>query len=162
MSSDDLTSPAPTGYDPTLWRLVREFHRSLPDRLDEVEAAFAGHRWHELHMVAHRLKGVGASFGVPELTRAAGSFKDALSDAAARYGRARLADGSVHGEDWSRLRQLVDYPLPNPLLERLSLDEPYREGFTAFLLTPEIVRQFEDLRACLRALCGPEGGAGGD
>lgn len=145
-------------FDPALWKLIREFVRALPDRLREIDVAFEGRRWQDLHMAAHRLKGVGASFGFPELTEVAGAFKDSLSAAAVRFARERLAHGSILPEERPRFRQLVDYPLPNPLLERLSLSGPLHNDFNAFALALDIPARFDALRACLQGLGAPDPG----
>lgn len=61
--------------DPELERLRDEFLAELPGRLSQMRTAFEMEDRETLRSQAHQLKGVGTSFGMPELTRLAGAME---------------------------------------------------------------------------------------
>ncbi len=66
VSSDD---------DPELKQLQAAFSAELPKRLALMRAAYQAENWDDLRSQAHQIKGVGGSFGMPELTRLAGAME---------------------------------------------------------------------------------------
>ena len=75
------TSPTPTHHsrnisqsamdfadDPEFQALLRQFEDELPSKLNQIQTAAAKMDWVELKNLVHKLKGLGASFGYPELS----------------------------------------------------------------------------------------------
>ncbi|WP_295399043.1 ATP-binding protein [uncultured Thiocystis sp.] len=63
------------GEDPELERLRAEFLAELPVKMAKLRTAFAAGDQETLRSQAHQIKGVGANFGMPELTRLAGAME---------------------------------------------------------------------------------------
>ncbi len=55
--------------------LAANFIATLPGRIQEIQAALATQRWQDLTSLFHQLKGLGTSFGFPEITRMAGDIE---------------------------------------------------------------------------------------
>ena len=58
-------------------RLIGEFAKRLPARIQAMQAALANGHHEELQLQAHQLKGAGGSYGHPSLTRASAALEDA-------------------------------------------------------------------------------------
>jgi PAS domain S-box-containing protein len=58
----------------TYQKFVDEFLQSLPERLESMQADFAGGNWKELSDKAHNLKGVAANLGLMQLAAAASTL----------------------------------------------------------------------------------------
>ncbi|MGE0479845.1 MAG: Hpt domain-containing protein [Phycisphaerae bacterium] len=101
-SADKLTSCI-LAEDPDFLDIVQDFVRGLDVRFQELQSAYERLDWAELRMLAHRLKGAGASYGYPDLTRLAAhlesSFKaERADDFADRLRELRtLADAARRG-----------------------------------------------------------------
>jgi len=52
----------------SMQRLTLKFVHSLPKMLDEINSAYATLNWETLTAISHKLKGLGDSFGFPQLT----------------------------------------------------------------------------------------------
>jgi PAS domain S-box-containing protein len=70
-----ITSLAQFDDDPELRQLQADFFAELPQRMALMRAAHAAADWDDLRSQAHQIKGVGSSFGMPELTRLAGAME---------------------------------------------------------------------------------------
>ncbi|HOW70896.1 MAG TPA: ATP-binding protein [Phycisphaerae bacterium] len=77
-------APSPEGLSPfDLADLTERFLGRLPQRVTEIEDAFAGHDVMALASLAHKLKGVAGSYGFDPITRAAAELEEsAHADAA--------------------------------------------------------------------------------
>ena len=51
--------------------LIDMFVRELPNRLVEIQHAYQTKQWGSLQSLSHKLKGIGTSFGFPEITEKA-------------------------------------------------------------------------------------------
>lgn len=71
---DKLTSCI-LAEDPDFLDIVQDFVRGLDVRFQELQSAYERLDWAELRMLAHRLKGAGASYGYPDLTRLAAQLE---------------------------------------------------------------------------------------
>lgn len=65
--------------DPEFLALVEQFKNELPTRVSSIESAARNRDWFELKSLAHKLKGLGTSFGYPELSDISGKIQTALS-----------------------------------------------------------------------------------
>ncbi len=66
--------------DPTIenqeyQHIAEQFSRELPYQLTRLSDAIGEGRWEEVQQTAHQLKGVSASFGLPEVTQIAGQLE---------------------------------------------------------------------------------------
>jgi len=66
---------AGNGETDAFLELVRSFIDGLPAQLEEISAAQNGRAWQRLAAAAHKLKGMGGSFGHPELTELAAQLE---------------------------------------------------------------------------------------
>ncbi len=57
--------------DPEYEALAKQFREELPDRLAALQEMTDNQQWEDLRRLAHKLKGVASSFGLPEVTRIA-------------------------------------------------------------------------------------------
>lgn len=86
MSSD---RPPPSGTplrselagDPEMKELLEQFVSEMPSRIAELASAWSEERREQLRILAHRLKGSGASYGYPSVGQAAGALESGLKDA---------------------------------------------------------------------------------
>lgn len=60
--------------------LVRRFVAGLPGYAREIESGLERGDWDSVASLSHQLKGMGGSFGFPELTEAASSLQDRLKE----------------------------------------------------------------------------------
>jgi CheY-like chemotaxis protein len=88
---------ADNGDTEAFLELVKSFISGLPTQLEEMTAAQNGGSWQQLAAAAHKLKGMGGSFGHPELTELAAQL-----EAAAKRGSAEESEKLV-----ATLRQRV-------------------------------------------------------
>ena len=65
--------------DPEFLALVEQFRNELPTRITSIETAARNEDWYELKSLVHKLKGLGTSFGYPELSDISGKIQTALS-----------------------------------------------------------------------------------
>ncbi|HEC18787.1 MAG TPA: response regulator [Gammaproteobacteria bacterium] len=72
----------------TLQRITAQFLQGLPDRVASMTRAATLHDWENLQSEAHKLKGIGASVGQPELSQIAAE----VEAAAKRQDRPTAAD----------------------------------------------------------------------
>ena len=54
--------------DPEFLALVSQFRKELPSRIKSITNAARDKNWAELKNLAHKLKGLGTSFGYPDLS----------------------------------------------------------------------------------------------
>lgn len=73
-SSPTATAPKKSEFQ----QLQSKFLASLPQYLNQLQQALQQKNWAEIRSLAHRLKGLGGSFGQPEITRLAGIIQDAI------------------------------------------------------------------------------------
>ncbi|MCL2701787.1 MAG: ATP-binding protein [Phycisphaerae bacterium] len=66
--------------EPELADVIDSFVRQLPQRLAEMQQAFAAGAYNELTRLAHRVKGAGGSYGYPTLTNRAKELEDAAKN----------------------------------------------------------------------------------
>jgi len=64
--------------DPEFQALVRRFEAELPGRLAEIQLALSQQNWVELKSLVHKLKGLGSSFGYPQLSSIAADIQTDL------------------------------------------------------------------------------------
>jgi len=74
-TQDGWTAPPSLGTDPEFHALRDNFLQELPLRLRDLEQACADQDWPLVRSLAHQLKGVAATFGLPEATRVAGAVE---------------------------------------------------------------------------------------
>jgi PAS domain S-box-containing protein len=67
--------------DPDMAELIEQFARSLPERIGELEAAFAMCDWDKLKRLAHQLKGAGGGYGFSPISDAAQHVEEARFEA---------------------------------------------------------------------------------
>lgn len=112
---DPGSDPIISSYasDPDMADLVALFVQGLPDRLRSLQAAWDGLRLRDVQRLAHQLRGTGAGYGFPAISRAAGSLEDRLVS----LDGGQAAAASLAGE----YRALIDIcrrascgPAPNP------------------------------------------------
>jgi signal transduction histidine kinase/HPt (histidine-containing phosphotransfer) domain-containing protein len=60
--------------------LVQRFVTGLPDYAREIESGLERNDWESIASLSHQLKGMGGSFGFPELTEVAGRLQRQLRD----------------------------------------------------------------------------------
>jgi CheY-like chemotaxis protein len=65
--------------DPEFQTLVKQFLKNLPALLAEITDATETQRWDAATAATHQLKGMGGSFGFPDLTDLAGRIEDRLA-----------------------------------------------------------------------------------
>ncbi|CAK0752313.1 two-component system, sensor histidine kinase [Gammaproteobacteria bacterium] len=65
----------PLAADPEYQEMVTRFRKELPSRLTELSNAADGAQWDDVRLLAHQLRGVATSFGLPEVTRIAGDLE---------------------------------------------------------------------------------------
>ena len=63
-----MVTSADISDDPEYLALVRQFEAELPDKLIKIREAADGADWSMLKSHVHKLKGLGASFGYPDLS----------------------------------------------------------------------------------------------
>ena len=68
--------------DPDMMEIVREFVDEAPERADQLEALLQADDLPALQTLAHQLKGAGGGYGFPQITEAAASLEQALSESA--------------------------------------------------------------------------------
>lgn len=66
-------------HDPEFLALVKQFKEELPKRINSIKLAASNQDWHELKSLAHKLKGLGTSFGFPELSDICAKIQTDLS-----------------------------------------------------------------------------------
>lgn len=64
--------------EPDLFDLVKNFVSKLPDMLAKSQRLAEKESWGELSALTHDLKGLGGSFGYPEITRLAGEIEQCV------------------------------------------------------------------------------------
>jgi HPt (histidine-containing phosphotransfer) domain-containing protein len=64
--------------DPVLSELVEMYVAEMPDRIADLERAFAGGDRERLRIFAHQIKGAAGSYGFDCLTQAAASLETSL------------------------------------------------------------------------------------
>ena len=64
--------------DPAFLAMTNDFLHNLPDRLQELALAGQQQNWSSVRFLCHQLKGVAATFGMPELTDLAGKTELAI------------------------------------------------------------------------------------
>jgi CheY-like chemotaxis protein len=77
--------------DPCFRPLLQEYLGGLRSRLQALEQACDQEDLGEMSLLAHRLRGTGASYGFPQLSEAAGHCEDAIRSGAERVETHRLA-----------------------------------------------------------------------
>jgi len=81
--------------DPEFQSLQRQFEHELPAKLTAIQHAAVHNDWVELKSLVHKLKGLGSSFGYPELSRIAEDIQYKLSEA--QYSNINeLVNGLLH------------------------------------------------------------------
>ena len=75
--------------------LVEKFKRSLPDSIQQIKQALQSDDAEQLSFVAHTLKGLGGSFGYPEITRIAKILETNAKDYDMEQAR-RVAGELIH------------------------------------------------------------------
>ncbi|MEI6415350.1 MAG: response regulator [Pseudomonadota bacterium] len=70
-----FANPSDLKDDPEFQQMRERFTRELPGQLRDIAAACQGQDWPGVSSLAHRLKGVAASFDMPEATRIAGAIE---------------------------------------------------------------------------------------
>ena len=65
--------------DPEFLALVRQFKEELPDRISSIQEALSAEDWPELKSLVHKLKGLGSSFGYPDLSDISAKIQTELS-----------------------------------------------------------------------------------
>jgi len=77
----DNTSPTTVDFsdDPEYQALVRQFEEELPVKLKQIQSAADKQDWVELKNQVHKLKGLGASFGYPELSNISAQIQTNLA-----------------------------------------------------------------------------------
>ncbi|HVP12612.1 MAG TPA: Hpt domain-containing protein [Phycisphaerae bacterium] len=93
---------------PELWDVVEEFVHSLPDRVMTMQDALRDGSLDQLKMLAHQLKGAGASYGYQAISARAGEIEQAahngsIDDLAAKIAEvtalvARIQEGLEKGQ----------------------------------------------------------------
>jgi len=68
--------------DPEFQALVRQFENELPQKISDIQQAMENQAWMELKSLAHKLKGLGASFGYPELSDVSAQIQTAITNEA--------------------------------------------------------------------------------
>ena len=61
--------------DPEYQQLRAEFYHELPDRIAAIGNAIEQQDWPQVRTLAHQLRGIAGSFGIPEATRLAGALE---------------------------------------------------------------------------------------
>ena len=75
--SSSINSSLPVNH-PQFRQIVQSFIEKLPDRITAMQVAFDNGEWHELHELAHWLKGTGGTVGFDCLTEAATCLEEAV------------------------------------------------------------------------------------
>jgi len=65
--------------DPEFLALVRQFKEELPSRINSIQNAARNKDWVELKSLIHKLKGLGTSFGYPDLSDISARIQSDLS-----------------------------------------------------------------------------------
>lgn len=96
LSADSESSVTPVtdlmATDTEYQEMAAHFRKGLPDRLTELSNAGNEARWEDVRRLAHQLKGVAASFGMPEVTRIAGDLEFQATRSATQEVFSLLAD----------------------------------------------------------------------
>ncbi|MGD8568988.1 MAG: ATP-binding protein [Gammaproteobacteria bacterium] len=64
--------------DPEYQQLLKQFEQDLPDKLDAIQIALASQNWQELREHVHKLKGLGSSFGYPQISEIAAQIQKSI------------------------------------------------------------------------------------
>ena len=64
--------------DPEFQALVRQFTGELPEKMHKIQRAVENQDWVELRSQVHKLKGLGTSFGYPELSEISAQIQHAI------------------------------------------------------------------------------------
>ncbi|CAK0752316.1 hypothetical protein CCP4SC76_2320002 [Gammaproteobacteria bacterium] len=70
-----LAHPANLNDDREFREMREQFDRELPIRLRDIEVAYQNQDWPNVRSLAHQLRGVATTFGMPEATRIAGAIE---------------------------------------------------------------------------------------
>ena len=73
--ANNSNNTARLDIDADLLDLVENFITDLPARIQQMQDALDNQRWQELGSSLHQLKGLGTSFGFPEITSMAGDIE---------------------------------------------------------------------------------------
>jgi len=65
--------------DPEFLALAQQFREELPMRINSIQSAALEHDWVELKSLVHKLKGLGTSFGYPDLSDISAKIQNELS-----------------------------------------------------------------------------------
>jgi CheY-like chemotaxis protein len=68
--------------DPEFQALVRQFENELPQKISQIQQSMENQAWMELKSLVHKLKGLGASFGYPELSDISAQIQTAITSEA--------------------------------------------------------------------------------
>ena len=78
--------------DPEYQKMAARFRAELPMRLADLSNATTEGRWDDVRLLAHQLRGIATSFGLPEATRIAGDLEFQAIRCAAREVGTLLTD----------------------------------------------------------------------
>lgn len=67
-------------HDPEFLALVQQFKQELPKRINSIKQAASTEDWYELKSLAHKLKGLGTSFGYPDLSDISAKIQTDISN----------------------------------------------------------------------------------
>jgi len=65
--------------DPEFQALVQQFENELPQKIRQIQKAMEEQDWTELKSLVHKLKGLGASFGYPEVSDISAQIQTAIT-----------------------------------------------------------------------------------
>ena len=104
-----VESSAPAAPADALRQAVAGFIGRLPARVESLLAQLASGDDAELQRTVHQLKGAGAGYGFPDLTRLAASAEDALKQSAPREQITAAVEQLI-----SYIRSIDGYPTETP------------------------------------------------
>jgi CheY-like chemotaxis protein/HPt (histidine-containing phosphotransfer) domain-containing protein/anti-sigma regulatory factor (Ser/Thr protein kinase) len=94
--------------DPEFQELVQQFVTGLPAIIEEISDAARRNDWETVRATAHKLKGMGGSFGFPELTEVAGEIQSAVDDNSYDNIHKHLNQLNMQGEKIASTSMAVD------------------------------------------------------
>jgi HPt (histidine-containing phosphotransfer) domain-containing protein len=75
---DKDNSVATLDEDPEFQALLKQFEQELPMKLEDIQSALKAENWQELRSQVHKLKGLGTSFGYPEISEIAAKIQNSI------------------------------------------------------------------------------------
>jgi signal transduction histidine kinase/CheY-like chemotaxis protein/HPt (histidine-containing phosphotransfer) domain-containing protein len=77
-SQTPITKVGDSTITPSLEKLIQRFISELPSNISQINDAYSKKSWDQIQHISHYLKGIGSSFGFPEITKSATQLNNAI------------------------------------------------------------------------------------